>query len=407
MAAKRISRGRPTPMRSMTRPGRNICSCAPTRRAVCRALGAQRRVPALVQPRARHGLAPHPRHLQDRRGPAATPRRPVTQPFRLPVGGTIDRGRVLNFRFDGRAYEGHPGDTLASALLANGVRLVARSFKYHRPRGIFSAGAEEPSALVQLETGAHTEPNRRPTEILLYDGLSAASQHAWPSLGADLGAIVGGLGPLVPAGFYYKTFMQPRALWASALGAAAAPDGRARPGAGAARSVALRQAPHPLRRAGGRRRTLRPRRRARRRTQRRPGDPGRQRQGVRRRPLAPLLPDRRRRRHGMGATVVAELAALPETAAARDHGHRPLRRQLPDRRRAGRRAARPRRAGRPAAPASLAHPRAAGGAGDRGPGAPAGFPRQRPPRHHAGERRRDLPAPLCGDARPARGAVRR
>ena len=138
----------------------------------------------------------------------------MTQPFRLPVGGTIDRGRVLNFRFEGRAFEGHPGDTLASALLANGVRLVARSFKYHRPRGIFSAGAEEPSALVQLETGAHTEPNRRPTEILLYDGLSAASQHAWPSLGADLGAIVGGLGPLVPPGFYYKTFMQPRALWA-------------------------------------------------------------------------------------------------------------------------------------------------------------------------------------------------
>lgn len=138
----------------------------------------------------------------------------MTQPFRLPAGGVIDRSRVLEFRFDGRAYQGHPGDTLASALLANGVRLVARSFKYHRPRGIVSAGVEEPSALVQLETGAATEPNRRPTEIALYDGLHATSQHAWPSLGADLGALIGVLGPLLPAGFYYKTFMRPHALWA-------------------------------------------------------------------------------------------------------------------------------------------------------------------------------------------------
>jgi sarcosine oxidase, subunit alpha len=139
---------------------------------------------------------------------------PLTQPLRLPTGGIIDRSRVLNFHFDGRAYQGHPGDTLASALIANGVRLVGRSLKYHRPRGIVSAGAEEPSALFQLETGAATEPNRRPTEIALYDGLRAASQHAWPSLGTDLGALAGVLGPLLPAGFYYKTFIAPRALWA-------------------------------------------------------------------------------------------------------------------------------------------------------------------------------------------------
>jgi sarcosine oxidase subunit alpha len=137
----------------------------------------------------------------------------VTQPFRLPTGGQIDRGRVLRFTFDGQEYEGHAGDTLASALLANGVRLVARSFKYHRPRGIFSAGAEEPSALVQLESGGFTEPNRRATDIALYDGLSATSQHAWPCLDADLGELIGGAGPLFPAGFYYKTFIQPRALW--------------------------------------------------------------------------------------------------------------------------------------------------------------------------------------------------
>ena len=136
----------------------------------------------------------------------------MTQSFRLPSGGTIDRNRTLRFRFDGRQYEGHPGDTLASALLANGVRLVARSFKYHRRRGIFAAGPEEPSALVQLETGAYTEPNRRVTDIALYDGLVARSQHAWPALGFDLGALAGRFAPLLPAGFYYKTFLHPK-LW--------------------------------------------------------------------------------------------------------------------------------------------------------------------------------------------------
>ncbi|MBV9018979.1 MAG: (2Fe-2S)-binding protein, partial [Alphaproteobacteria bacterium] len=137
----------------------------------------------------------------------------MTQPFRLPTGGQIDRSQVLRFTFDGRDYEGHPGDTLASALIANGVRLLARSFKYHRPRGVFSAGMEEPSALVQLETSGFTEPNRRATDIALYDGLVAASQHAWPRLKADVGALISGVGPLFPAGFYYKTFIWPRALW--------------------------------------------------------------------------------------------------------------------------------------------------------------------------------------------------
>lgn len=139
----------------------------------------------------------------------------MSQSFRLQVGGLIDRSRRLNFRFDGRAYQGHPGDTLASALLANGVRTVGRSFKYHRPRGIVSAGTEEPSALVQLEAGGHAEPNRRPADIALYDGLRASSQHAWPGVAFDLGALVGRLAPLVPAGFYYKTFMRPPALWAA------------------------------------------------------------------------------------------------------------------------------------------------------------------------------------------------
>jgi sarcosine oxidase subunit alpha len=133
----------------------------------------------------------------------------VTQPYRLPSGGRIDRGRTIGFAFGGTGYEGHPGDTLASALLANGVRLVARSFKFHRPRGIFSAGPEEPSALVQLGV----EPNRRATDIALYDGLAATSQHAWPSLKFDAAAWIGWLAPLLPAGFYYKMFIRPRAAW--------------------------------------------------------------------------------------------------------------------------------------------------------------------------------------------------
>ena len=128
-------------------------------------------------------------------------------------GGRIDRTRTLSFTFDGTGYQGFDGDTLASALVANGVRLVGRSFKLHRPRGLFAAGAEEPSAIVQLETGAHTLPNLRATQIELYDGLSATSVNAWPSLTVDLWSINSLLAPLLPAGFYYKTFMWPKSLW--------------------------------------------------------------------------------------------------------------------------------------------------------------------------------------------------
>jgi sarcosine oxidase subunit alpha len=133
----------------------------------------------------------------------------LTQLFRLAAGGIVDRSRRLAFEFDGRRYEGHPGDTLAAALLANGVHCVARSFKYHRPRGIHAAGSEEPNALVQLARGARTEPNVRATSAELFDGLVAASQNRWPSLAFDLGAINGALARFLPAGFYYKTFMWP------------------------------------------------------------------------------------------------------------------------------------------------------------------------------------------------------
>jgi heterotetrameric sarcosine oxidase alpha subunit len=136
-----------------------------------------------------------------------------SQSHRIGSGGLIDRTRTLSFTFDGEEFSGHPGDTLASALLANGVRLVGRSFKYHRPRGILTAGSEEPSALVELRSGARREPNTRATTIELYEGLDAASQNRWPSLKLDLLAVNQLFAPFFGAGFYYKTFMWPASFW--------------------------------------------------------------------------------------------------------------------------------------------------------------------------------------------------
>jgi methylglutamate dehydrogenase subunit C len=132
---------------------------------------------------------------------------------RLDQGGLIDRRRALNFAFDGRELTGYAGDTLASALIANDVSLVGRSFKYHRPRGIFAAGPDEPNALVELRQGARREANTRATVTELYDGLVAASQNRWPSLGFDLLAVNRLAAPLLGAGFYYKTFMWPAVAW--------------------------------------------------------------------------------------------------------------------------------------------------------------------------------------------------
>ncbi|MDE2450679.1 MAG: sarcosine oxidase subunit alpha family protein [Gammaproteobacteria bacterium] len=134
-------------------------------------------------------------------------------PNRLRGEGAIRRDQAVTFTFDGKRYSGHPGDTLASALLAAGVRLVGRSFKYHRPRGILTAGSEEPNALVELRTGARREPNTRATTLELFDGLEAHSQNRWPSLGFDVGAINSLLSGVFIAGFYYKTFMWPAAFW--------------------------------------------------------------------------------------------------------------------------------------------------------------------------------------------------
>jgi NADPH-dependent 2,4-dienoyl-CoA reductase/sulfur reductase-like enzyme len=154
------------------------------------------------------------------------------QPFRLPSGGMIARDDSRRFSFDGRQYFGCAGDTLASALLANGVGLVGRSFKYHRPRGILSAGPEEPNALVELREGPRREPNSRATCVELFDGLVATSQNRWPSLAVDLLAVNSLFAPFVAAGFYYKTFMWPASFWErvyeplirSAAGLGRAPD---------------------------------------------------------------------------------------------------------------------------------------------------------------------------------------
>ena len=138
----------------------------------------------------------------------------MNEGLRSPGGGLIDRARVLNFTFDARAYTGFAGDTLASALLANGVHLLGRSFKYHRPRGVLAAGAEEPSALVAVRRdAARYTPNLRATQVELYEGLEAHSQNRWPSLAFDVGAVNDLIAPFIPAGFYYKTFMWPRRAW--------------------------------------------------------------------------------------------------------------------------------------------------------------------------------------------------
>jgi len=141
----------------------------------------------------------------------------VTTPnasFRLPNRGRVDHARPVRFSFDGKFYQGLAGDTLASALLANGIHLTGRSFKYHRPRGIVSAGSDEPNALVETRRGPRqAEPNTRATIQELRDGLVAESQNRWPSLAFDVGAVNDRLGSTFSAGFYYKTFMWPKSFW--------------------------------------------------------------------------------------------------------------------------------------------------------------------------------------------------
>ncbi len=139
----------------------------------------------------------------------------MSAPSRLAAGGRIDREAPIGFTFNGKPVKGVAGDTLASALLANDVHLVARSFKYHRPRGVLSAGNEEPNAIVQLERGEYTEPNLSATRIELYAGLSAASVNCFPSVDFDFRAISSLASSILVAGFYNKTFMWPKGFWKS------------------------------------------------------------------------------------------------------------------------------------------------------------------------------------------------
>ncbi|PLX38486.1 MAG: sarcosine oxidase subunit alpha [Hyphomicrobiales bacterium] len=156
----------------------------------------------------------------------------TTEPFRLAHGGIIDRGTPVRFRFDGTEYQGCAGDTLASALIANGVHFVARSFKYHRPRGIVGAGPEDPAGLVQIGRGAETDPDTRVTEQEIWDGLEAFPQNCWPSLKYDVYAVNDWFSRFFSAGFYYKTFIGPPGSWETfeplvrnSAGMGVAPDG--------------------------------------------------------------------------------------------------------------------------------------------------------------------------------------
>jgi sarcosine oxidase subunit alpha len=140
----------------------------------------------------------------------------MTNKFRLSSGGEINRTERVSFKFNGKTYFGYKGDTLASALLANGIHLVGRSFKYHRPRGFLGSFSEEPNAIVQvLKNKARTEPNIRATQIEIFDGFEAKSQNCWPSVNFDIGEVNNLFSPILPAGFYYKTFMWPAKLWAT------------------------------------------------------------------------------------------------------------------------------------------------------------------------------------------------
>ncbi|HME83236.1 MAG TPA: 2Fe-2S iron-sulfur cluster-binding protein, partial [Roseiarcus sp.] len=130
--------------------------------------------------------------------------------FRLPAGGDVDRGRPLAFTFDGKPYLGFKGDSIASALLANGVRVVGRSFKYHRPRGVWGAWTEEPNAIVDVTRSGRTTPNLRATVEALENDLAIRSVNALPTAAEDRVALLDRLSAFMPAGFYYKTFLWPR-----------------------------------------------------------------------------------------------------------------------------------------------------------------------------------------------------
>jgi len=137
----------------------------------------------------------------------------MSQPYRISNEGLLNRNKEISFKFNGIKYTGYEGDTLASALLANGIHLVGRSFKYHRPRGFLGAGVDEPNAKLQILLNGHSEPNVNATEFELVEGIEAKSQNCWPSVKFDVGAINNFFSKFFPAGFYYKTFKWPKSFW--------------------------------------------------------------------------------------------------------------------------------------------------------------------------------------------------
>ena len=137
----------------------------------------------------------------------------MTKNLRVKTSKFIDETYKISFKFNGTTYYGYKGDTLASALLANDIHLVGRSFKYHRPRGFFGVGVDEPYAMVQLIRNNESIPNVRATEQELFEGLEAKSVNCWPNVNFDIGAINNFLNKFFPAGFYYKTFMWPKSFW--------------------------------------------------------------------------------------------------------------------------------------------------------------------------------------------------
>ena len=139
----------------------------------------------------------------------------MSQKNRLQSGGRINRDQPMSFVYNGKNLQGFEGDTLASALLANGIDVVGRSFKYSRPRGIMAAGAEEPNAIMQLgSTEATQVPNGRATQQELFDGLVSGAVNGLTSVDNDLMSYVGKVGgKMMPPGFYYKTFMFPQNMW--------------------------------------------------------------------------------------------------------------------------------------------------------------------------------------------------
>ena len=195
------------PVHAQQRPGKSL-----------RALAPFKWVRSVLQCRSKHGQRQVPGNLCGRR--TAPYRRRIARGiemsrYRIAGKGRVNHTKPVRFTFDGKTYSGLEGDTVASALLANGVHLLGRSFKYHRPRGVVTAGSEEPNALIGTSRGTadRYEPNTRATVQEIYEGLKTDSQNKWPSLKFDVGAINDRLYMLFSAGFYYKTFMWPKSFW--------------------------------------------------------------------------------------------------------------------------------------------------------------------------------------------------